>query len=340
MPRQLVERYQMDNLDLLTIGDATIDVFITPLESETMCKLDTKECLICFSYGDKIPTRELVTVVGGNASNNAVGCTRLGVSTSLVLSLGDDDFGRVIVEKLKKENVGMDYVVQVKGDKSNYNTVINYSGERTIFVYHAPRNYAFPANLQKPKWVYLTSMGEEFPKFFEQFVAWKKQNPDVRLAFNPGSWQFRAGTQALTEVLSLTDVLFVNRQEAEKLTGMKESLNNEKELLKSVVALGVKTPIITDGGNGVFVYQDNRFLKCGVLPVDAYERTGAGDAFGSGCLSAIIKGKSIEDALLWGTLNSASVIGFIGPQQGLIKESEMEIWLERAKSSGVKVEEF
>jgi sugar/nucleoside kinase (ribokinase family) len=76
------------------------------------------------------------------------------------------------------------------------------------------------------------------------------------------------------------------------------------------------------------------------MPVDAYERTGAGDAFGSGCLSALIKGKDITEALLWGTVNSASVIGYVGAQRGLLKEDEMKTWLERAKSSNVEVVEI
>jgi len=57
-------------------------------------------------------------------------------------------------------------------------------------------------------------------------------------------------------------------------------------------------------------------------------------------LSALIKGKPLEEALIWGTVNSASVVSFVGAQKGLLKESEMADWIERAKSSGVKVEEF
>jgi sugar/nucleoside kinase (ribokinase family) len=98
--------------------------------------------------------------------------------------------------------------------------------------------------------------------------------------------------------------------------------------------------VITDGGNGSFVYDGSKFFKAGVLPVDAYERTGAGDAFGSGCLSAIIKNKPLDEALVWGTLNSASVIGYVGPQKGLLKESDIDLWKERYVSSGVKVEEL
>jgi hypothetical protein len=57
-------------------------------------------------------------------------------------------------------------------------------------------------------------------------------------------------------------------------------------------------------------------------------------------LSAIIKNKPLDEALVWGTLNSASVIGYVGPQKGLLQENEMEVWKERFVSSGAKVEEF
>ena len=48
-----------EQIELLSIGDATLDVFLTPSESETLCSIDTKECLICFSYGDKIPVKNI-----------------------------------------------------------------------------------------------------------------------------------------------------------------------------------------------------------------------------------------------------------------------------------------
>ena len=74
--------------------------------------------------------------------------------------------------------------------------------------------------------------------------------------------------------------------------------------------------------------------------MDAYERTGAGDAFGSGFLSAVIEGKTLEESLIWGTVNSASVIGYTGAQKGLLKEKDLDMWIERFKSSGVAVTEM
>jgi sugar/nucleoside kinase (ribokinase family) len=330
----------MANFDLLTIGDASIDTFFTPLETEMMCTIDRKQCLIAFSYGDKIPVKNLEFSVGGNAANNSVGAKRLGVESGIVLTLGDDNVGNLIVDKLRSEFVDLTYVIQQPETMSNYSTVINYSGERTIFTYHAPRSYEFPVQLPVTPWVYLTSMGESFRPFYNHLTDWLKKNTGIKLAFNPGSWQLREDFESIRAIVGMTHLMYVNREEAEKLTRFGPSAGKDRELLIALNKLGPKICIITDGGNGAFAYDsiNGKFLKSGILPVDAYERTGAGDAFGSGSLSALIHGKTLDEALLWGTCNSASVIGYTGPQKGLLKLQEIPEWIERCKSSGVSVQ--
>jgi sugar/nucleoside kinase (ribokinase family) len=333
----------MDNTnvpELISIGDASIDVFLTPTETETLCRLDDKDCLICFSYGDKIPVKTFDLCIGGNAANNAVGTRRLGVKSSIVLTLGDDDIGRKIIEKLKNEGVDTTYVIQQPSTTSNYSTVVNYAGERTIFTYKVPRSYEFPLHLPPAPWIYLTSMGESFEPFYNHLIDWLKKNPNTKMAFNPGSRQIRAGVEALKDVLALSYIVYINRGEAEILTNLEATEGKERDLLQAVSALGPKIPIVTDGSNGSFAFDGSRFVKAGILPVDAYERTGAGDAFGAGCIAALVKGKNLKEALLWGTLDSASVIGYVGSQRGLLKEEEMQEWTQRAISSQVKVEEF
>lgn len=327
-------------LDLLSVGDANLDSFIVPSESESLCEIDTKKCLIAFSYGDKIPVKNMEFCMGGNAANNAVGTKRLGINSGAVLTLGDDSTGVQIIEKLKQENVDLTYCIQQPSTLSNFNVVVTYTGERTIFTYHAPRSYEFPVQLPKVPWMYLTSMGESYRPFYNHVTEWLVKNPEVQLAFNPGSWQLRGGVKDVGNVFKLSHIVFVNKQEAERLTGFEAKDNVTKELLMALSGLGPKTSVITDGSNGAYVFDGHQFLHCGIMPMDAYERTGAGDAFGSGFLAAVIKKKTMEEALIWGTVNSASVIGYTGAQKGLLKEVDMDMWVERFKSSGVKVEEM
>lgn len=329
----------VNELDLLSIGDSSLDVFVTPTESETLCQLNDKEELICFAYGDKIPVKNLEFSIGGNAANNAVGATRLGVKVAVVLTLGEDEIGDQIINKLIKEEVDTSFVSRQEGP-SNYSTAITVAGERTLFTYKAPRKYQFPDQLPKTPWVYLTSMGDGFEEVYARVVEHIKNNPEIKLAYNPGSRQLRASVEKSKGVLAASYIVYVNRKEAEMFTGMKGTQGKEKELLKALSNLGPKVPIVTDGSNGSFVYDGEKFSKAGILPVDSYERTGAGDSFGSGCVSALIKGKSIKEALLWGTVNSASVIGYAGAQRGLLTKDQMSKWLERARSSEVEVNEL
>jgi sugar/nucleoside kinase (ribokinase family) len=235
---------------------------------------------------------------------------------------------------LEKENVNTQFLT-VDGGETNYSTVITYQGERTIFVYHGKRDYIFPDNLPEAKWVYITSMGETFAPFYKKIIDWAGKNPNTKISFNPGSWQFKKWDESVEGILKRTTLLFVNREEAEKITGLKKGEYEEKILLDKLHERGVVTPVITDGTGGAMCFTEGRYYKIGVMPIDAYERTGAGDAFGAGFLSAVIKGKSIEEALLWGTVNSSSVIGYTGPQKGLLYESQIEEWIARCKSAEV-----
>jgi sugar/nucleoside kinase (ribokinase family) len=329
----------MDELNLLSVGDACLDVFITPSETETLCHLNDKESLICFSYGDKIPAKSLEFSIGGNAANNAVGAQRLGIKSAVLLTLGDDDIGAQIKHKLESEAVDIRFVFQQPDSQSNYSSIINIGGERTILTYKAPKEYIFPDNLPVTSWIYLTSMGDSFRPFYAKVVDFVKSHSEIKLAFNPGSRQLRA-VDDLVDVLSICHIVYINRKEAEMITDFGESHGKEKELLQAVAAKGPRIAIITDGSDGSFVYDGRRFLHAGVLPIDAFERTGAGDAFGAACIAALIKSKPLEEALLWGTINSASVIGYVGSQKGLLRDSEIPLWIERSKSCKVNIEEF
>ena len=328
------------DFELLTIGDASLDAFLFPTESETLCQLNDRDSLICFSYGDKIPVQDLEFSIGGNAANNAVGTRRLGIKDAICLTVGEDEIGDQIVEKLIKDNVDTSYIYREKDKRSNYSLALNYSGERTIFTYKDDISYRLPDEIPQVDWIYLTSMGSEYEKVYARIVDWVKNHPEVKLAFNPGSRQIRAGYEAIKNVLEVAEIVYVNKEEAEKISNSGNTIEDYKELLSKLSSLGPKVPVITDGPNGSFCLKQGKFYKAGILPVDAFERTGAGDAFGAGFLAATIKGKGMDEALLWGTVNSASVIGFIGAEKGLLIEDKMGEWLDRAKSSNVFVGEF
>jgi sugar/nucleoside kinase (ribokinase family) len=89
--------------------------------------------------------------------------------------------------------------------------------------------------------------------------------------------------------------------------------------------LGAKNVVITDGDNGSFVQdENNRFYYLGSVKIEVVEKTGAGDAYTSGFLAAVLNGKPVEEAMRWGAQDSASVIQQIGAEAGLLTKTALE----------------
>jgi sugar/nucleoside kinase (ribokinase family) len=316
-------------LDMLTVGDATLDVFLDVDDAQVTCDIDRNNCRISFTYADKIPVTRMHKVAGaGNASNNAVGSARLGLATSISSILGEDSVGNDILAHWKEENVGTDLVVFDKERGTNYSTVINSKGERTIFVYHEHRTYVFPKDAEPSKWVYYTSMGEGSDVMHSDLIKYVRHT-GAKLCFQPGTYQIKLGKTALAPLLAVTDVLAVNKEEAERILGV--GTTDIKDLLTAFRRLGVKTVIITDGPMGSFTFDGETFRSLGIFDTPVVERTGVGDAFATAFVVALAKGKDVPTAMRWGTANSASVIQQIGPQAGLCHMEELEALLEEFK---------
>lgn len=328
----------MDNL--IVFGSARIDAFLDiPVDKAAkLCRLDTQKCVVEFTYGAKIPLSHVDFLLGGNGANVAVGTKRLGTESLLVAELGEGPLADYVHQALQKE-IDTRYVTQTQGIPQGFGAVIMYHGERTILSYYPPMTPPFPKEINDCQWAYLTSTGEAFEEYFEKVYEWLEKS-QAKMGFNPGGRQIAQGTAWLKKYLEKTEVLFVNREEGEKIAGLAKTAGQEKELLSSLAALGLRQVIVTDGENGAFAYDGNKYYRIAILPINAIERTGAGDAFSTGCLAALIEGKGMDEALLWGTVNSASVIGHVGSQKGLLRKEELPVWLERAKSSSVKVEEI
>src|SRR6185369_15345485 len=131
-------------------------------------------------------------------------------------------------------------------------------------------------------------------------------------------FDMKLGTEKLKGIYARATATCVNVEEAQKILNTEEK--DIKFLLTEFSKLGPKFVFITDGINGAYAYEKdkNESWKMPVYPHDPFERTGAGDAFFSTLITALSLGKSIEESLLWGPINSMSVVQQIGAQKGLL----------------------
>lgn len=319
-------------LDNISFGDATLDVFlqISAEDADVKCTIKEEVCQICFDYADKIPVESVIKVPGaGNGSNNAVGSSRLGLKSAIVGILGKDSVGREIAAYWKKEGVNTKFVTFDTKRGTNYSTVLNYAGERTILVFHEKRSYVFPKALPKSKWMYYTSLGKGSEVLHKSLVSYVKRNK-ANLCFQPGTHQLKLGAAALAPIIAASTVTVMNKEEMERVMG--DGAKSMSHLLKSLHAMGCKISVITDGMRGAYAYDGSQMLQMDIMDVPVVERTGCGDAFATALIAALQHGKPLSEAMRWGTANSASVLSYIGPQQGLLTMPGMKKYLARFKN--------
>ena len=319
-----------DKINFLTIGDIVVDEFIKLKEAHVHCKIDTDSCELCLSFGDKIPYESTTLIPAvGNSPNAAVSASRLGLRSAIITNIGEDRYGTECLNSLKNDKVITDYIAIEKNKNTNHHYVLWYDIDRTILIKHTEFTYKLP-KFEKVSWIYLSSLAENSLEYHQEIIQYLKDNPETKLAFQPGTFQIKLGTEKLKEIYARTEIFFCNVEEAEIILKIKSK--DISVLAKGIMALGPKMVSISDGPNGAYLYFNNELWHIPIYPDIAppFERTGAGDAFASTFTAALALDKSPLEAFSWGPINSMSVVQEIGAQKGLLTRLKLEEYLKNA----------
>lgn len=319
--------------DVVSIGDIVTDAFIKLKEDQAVTYENEQGKWLAMPFGSKIPYDHVEVIEAvGNAANAAVAFARLGLNSAFVTNVGGDAHGRDMIEALHKNKVDSRFVRINPDKKSNYHYVLWYKDERTILIKHEDYDYHWPhlTPQEKPKWVYFSSISEHAIPYHDQVADWLEANSDVKLAFQPGTFQMDAGVERLKRIYQRSEVLILNREEAARVGGGNHE--DVHDLLNKLHDLGPKIVVVTDGPAGAYVSDNQVRLSMPLYPDPAapIDRTGAGDAFASTFVAALIKGNNLEGALQWAPINSMSVVQKVGAQAGLLSEAELEQYLKNS----------
>ncbi|MEO6513546.1 MAG: carbohydrate kinase family protein [Candidatus Saccharimonadales bacterium] len=319
--------------DVISIGDIVTDAFIKLFDDQAQAYENEYGKWLAMQFGTKLPFDHVEVVQAvGNAANAAVAFARLGLNSAFVTNVGGDQEGRDMIAALNTNGVDHRFVKVNPDMKSNYHYVLWYKDERTILIKHEEYDYHWPhiAPTDMPKWVYFSSISEHAIPYHDQVAEWLANNPEVKLAFQPGTFQMHAGTERLKALYERSEVLILNREEAVLVGGG----NHEDihDLINHLHALGPRIVVLTDGPKGAYASDgDNRFkMPLYPDPAPPVDRTGAGDAFASTFVAALAKGNTIEGALQWAPINSMSVVQKTGAQAGLLSEKALGDFLKDA----------
>ncbi len=320
-----------NKFDVVTIGGVTRDFFISSDKGRIVeNKKNLKErSLLAFELGAKIYIDDLHSYLGGGACNTAIGFSRLKLKTAIRVCVGKDEEGILIKKVLRKEKVNISLVKETNEEPSGFSSVVINSRskyrEHVVFSYRGANKYLTidPKKKLNTDWIYLASFsGKNWEKQLKN-IAKIVKNQNIKLAFNPGSRQLDAGASKIKNLLKLTEVLLLNRDEALELALSRHYYTQSPHintLLRKLKVLGPKIVVITDGSKGAYAYNGKDFFFMRALKIETVDTTGAGDAFSSGFVSGMIKYKEdIKKSLELGIRNGASVAQKMGAQAGLLR---------------------
>jgi ribokinase len=323
----------MRPVQVLSVGDITTDAIIKLQDGTARTMADGEVTWLAVPFGTKIPFEDAYVLEAvGNASNAAVSFVRLGLSAGLVTNVGGDSHGSDMLRALAEHGVDTRFVTVNPGHASNYHYALWYGDDRTILVRHEEYDYHWPdfRPSDVPAWLYFSSVSEHALHYHDQLADWLEANPGTKLAFQPGTFQLEAGPDRLERIYRTTEVLILNREEAEQVSGGHH--DDVHDLLDRLHLLGPRIVVITDGPRGAFASDGPRRLAMPAFPDPRppRERTGAGDAFASTFVASLVSGFSVDQALRRAPVNSMSVVQQIGAQAGLLTAERLDAVLATA----------
>lgn len=347
--------------DFITIGSATQDVFIQSDVASivTVSQMSKKSEFMSFPYGAKTEIADFSKNLGGGAVNTATNLANLGMKTSTIIKLGNDELNNIIKLKLAKSGIDIMNII----DSTKYLTgfsiiLVSFQGDRTVLAHRGANAHVHEKEvnfdaIKNSRWVYVSPLSGDSNKVLDKIANFCNENK-INLAINAGTTALKKGAKYFSKILTTAQIVLMNKEEASLVTKIqvRPDTKEEKfskmeihpdivEMLKSLRGNTETVVVITDGKNGSYCYNGKQIFLCPTFPAIVTSTLGAGDAFASTFCATIDKFNwDIEKALQYGTINSASVCEHFGAQEGFLTFKEIEEKLAQNPNFKVKVIEI
>ncbi|MEW5552754.1 ribokinase [Peribacillus frigoritolerans] len=265
--------------------------------------------------GETVLGESFITVPGGKGANQAVAAARLGAEVSMVGCVGDDVYGEIILDNMKKNHVNTKYVEPVTGSASGTAHITLSEGDNSIIVVKGANDFITPEYVEKAKKVIEESdivlVQQEIPEETVEYLADLCNMLQKRLLLNPAPAR-KLSEAVIQQASFLTpnehefEILFDGRDRTEVLTEYPNKL------------------FITEGKNGVRYFDGHEEKVVPSFEVEAVDTTGAGDTFNAAFAVAVAEGKSFDESLLFANRAASISVTKLGAQGGMPQRLEVE----------------
>ncbi|RKF13657.1 ribokinase [Alginatibacterium sediminis] len=269
-------------------------------------------------------------ISGGKGANQAVAAARLGADIGFIACVGDDPFGQMTVKEFVKDGINVDAVLIEKAMPTGIAMIqVADTGENSICIsaeangqLNAERLRPYLGCIESAKYLLLQL---ETPMDGVELAVEKAHAAGVTIVLNPAP--AKALSNALLKHIS---IITPNETEAELLTGVTVSDALSAQQASDVLFFkGVSVVMITLGAKGVWLSNQVGVGKMiAGFKVKACDTTAAGDTFNGALVTALIEGKSLEDAIVFANAAAAISVTRFGAQTSIPKRQEVDKFLD------------
>ncbi|MGA7952714.1 MAG: ribokinase [Gloeobacterales cyanobacterium] len=252
---------------------------------------------------------------GGKGANQAVAAARLGAQVTLIGQVGEDEAGTQLLAGLARDQINIHAVARSAPYHSGLAVVtIDLEGENTIVVIPGANLGVDQAFVQKASHNFagadVVLIQLEIPMSGVIEAAKQGHQTGAKVMLNPSPLQ-----SLPPELLAHVQVLVLNQQESQMMTGCSEPHAAANALLKQ----GFETVVITIGAGGAWVTNQEMAnpMHISGIQVEAIDSTGAGDAFMGALAVAFAERQEISAAILFANAAGAYAATILGAQPSL-----------------------
>ncbi|MFA5743098.1 MAG: carbohydrate kinase family protein [Candidatus Paceibacterota bacterium] len=310
--------------DVVTFGSATLDIEV--LMPKNIIRKDNRSIsgkAYCFNLGSKLDVNDMYFGFGGGGVNTAVTFKKQGFRTAYCGMVGQDILGQEIIEYLNERGIDSS-LVKKTGEKLTNNSVImdSVAEDRTVLAYRGAsellKKEDIPEDL-RASWFYLAPLSGKLSGETGDILAFARKN-GIKTAANLGNSQIKMPKTEVREILGKIDVLILNKEEASNLTNI--DYGEEREIILKLAKIHSGISVMTKGKDGVVVISGKKTYEAKLKKFKIIDETGAGDSFGSGFISGLIRTGDIEYSIRLGLTNSKYALLIRGATTGLLGEKD------------------
>ena len=267
---------------------------------------------------------------------------RLGHSAGIIGGVGNDDFGKNILERLKRDGVDTSYVLESDNNSTGVAFVTYFENGDRQFIFHMGNTPAVEAKAPNPsemagaKLFHIMGCSLMADTAFAREILktmYGLKEQGARVSFDPNIrpelMRDPAVNEIMQEVLENTDIFLPGVQELLNITG---EVTAERAVQKCLQYPSMEMIVLKDGARGAQIHtQDGRTVQSEAFRVKSIDPTGAGDSFDAAFLCGLLEGRSPKEAGRMAAAAGALNVMAFGPMEGNISPETVREMMEKGR---------